>query len=290
MKYIGNVYRPPSEAESLIIQVTLGCSHNKCTFCGSYLDKRFTVRNIKDIREDLADSTAMGPVRRIFLADGDALCIPQKRLIEIMELVNKFHPEVRRIGVYASAKDILRKSIDELQELKKLKLGIIYLGVETGDEKLLAKICKGSNYEQLVEAGLKVKETGIELSVTVLLGIGGISGSIEHAHATARILSDMDPDYVGALSVIIVPGTPLYEEFIKGDFKLPDPFGLIEELRIIIAESSFTNCVFRSNHASNYLPVKALLPRDKQKILSAIDSVLNSRDSRMLRPEFLRAL
>ncbi|MGO8819975.1 MAG: radical SAM protein [Desulfomonilaceae bacterium] len=229
-------------------------------------------------------------MRRIFLADGDALCIPQKRLTEIMELVNRFHPEMERIGVYASAKDILRKSTDDLKQLKKLKLGIIYLGVETGDEKLLAKICKGSDYKQLVEAGLRVKEAGIELSVTVLLGIGGIEGSIDHAHGTAKILSDMDPDYVGALSVILVPGTPLYEEFSRGAFKLPDPFGLIEELRIIIAESSFTNCVFRSNHASNYLPVRATLPRDKGKILSAIDSVLNSRDSRMLRPEFLRAL
>ncbi len=290
MRYIGSVYRPPSEAESLIIQITLGCSHNKCSFCGSYLDKAFSVRNIKDISDDLAESTDMGPVRRIFLADGDALCIPQKRLIEVMELVNRFHPEVERIGVYANAKDILRKSVDELRQLKKMKLGIIYLGVETGDDRLLKKICKGSDYKQLVEAAHRVKEAGIELSVTVLLGIGGIEDSNDHARGTAKILTDMDPDYVGALSVIVVPGTPLHKEFSRGEFKLPDPFGLIEELRIIIAESSFTKCVFRSNHASNYLPVKATLPRDKEKILSTIDSVLNSRDSRMLRPEFLRAL
>lgn len=290
MRYIGNVYRPPSEAESLIIQVTLGCSHNKCSFCGSYLDKPFSVRSIKEISADLSESTYIGPVRRVFLADGDALCIPQKRLIEILELVNKFHPDAERIGTYASARDILRKSVEELKELKKLKLGIIYLGVETGDEELLTKICKGCDYKQLVEAGRKVKQAGIDLSVTVLLGIGGVGGSVSHARGTARILSDMDPDFVGALSVIVVPGTPLYEEFTAGTFRLPDPFGLIEELRIIIAESSFTNCVFRSNHASNYLPIKALLPRDKEKILSAIDSVLYSRDSRVLRPEFLRAL
>ncbi len=290
LRYIGSVYRPPSEAESLIIQVTLGCSHNKCSFCGSYLDKPFSVRNIKEITEDLAESTEMGPVRRIFLADGDALCVPQKRLTEIMELVNRFHPEAERIGVYANAKDILRKSVDELKKLKELKLGIIYLGVETGDEKLLKKICKGSDYKQLVEAAHRVKESGIDLSVTVLLGIGGIEGSIDHAQGTAKILTDMDPDFVGALSVILVPGTPLHEEFSQGAFKLPDPFGLIKELRIVIAESSFTRCVFRSNHASNYLPVRATLPMDKEKILSAIDSILNSRDSRALRPEFLRAL
>lgn len=290
MRYIGSVYRPPSEAESLIIQVTLGCSHNKCSFCGSYLEKPFSIRNIKEITEDLADSMSMGPVHRIFLADGDALCIPQKRLIEILELVNRFHPEAERIGVYSNAKDILRKSVDELKRLKELKVGIIYLGVETGDEKLLKKICKGADYKQLVEAAHRVKEAGITLSVTVLLGIGGVEASSDHAGATAAILTDMDPDYVGALSVILVPGTPLHREFSTGEFKLPDPFGLIEELRTIIAESSFTNCVFRSNHASNYLPVKATLPRDKQKILDAIDAILSSKDSRALRPEFLRAL
>jgi radical SAM superfamily enzyme YgiQ (UPF0313 family) len=290
LRYIGSVYRPPSEAESLIIQVTLGCSHNKCSFCGSYLEKPFSIRNIKEITEDLADSMSMGPVSRIFLADGDALCIPQKRLIEILELVNRFHPEAERIGVYSNAKDILRKSVDELKRLKELKVGIIYLGVETGDEKLLKKICKGADYKQLVEAAHRVKEAGITLSVTVLLGIGGVEGSSDHARATAAILTDMDPDYVGALSVILVPGTPLHSEFTTGEFKLPDPFGLIEELRTIIAESSFTNCVFRSNHASNYLPVKATLPRDKKKILDAIDAILSSKDSRALRPEFLRAL
>jgi radical SAM superfamily enzyme YgiQ (UPF0313 family) len=290
LRYIGSVYRPPSEAESLIIQVTLGCSHNKCSFCGSYLEKPFSIRNIKEITEDLADSMSMGPVHRIFLADGDALCIPQKRLIEILELVNRFHPEAERIGVYSNAKDILRKSVDELKRLKELKVGIIYLGVETGDEKLLKKICKGADYKQLVEAAHRVKEAGITLSVTVLLGIGGVEGSSDHARATAAILTDMDPDYVGALSVIVVPGTPLHKEFSAGAFKLPDPFGLIEELRTIIAESSFTNCVFRSNHASNYLPVKATLPRDKKKILDAIDAILSSKDSRALRPEFMRAL
>jgi radical SAM superfamily enzyme YgiQ (UPF0313 family) len=290
LRYIGSVYRPPSEAESLIIQVTLGCSHNKCSFCGSYLEKPFSIRNIKEITEDLADSMSMGPVHRIFLADGDALCIPQKRLIEILELVNRYHPQAERIGVYSNAKDILRKSVDELKRLKELKVGIIYLGVETGDEKLLKKICKGADYKQLVEAAHRVKEAGITLSVTVLLGIGGVDGSSDHARATAAILTDMDPDYVGALSVIVVPGTPLHKEFSSGSFKLPDPFGLIEELRTIIADSSFTNCVFRSNHASNYLPVKATLPRDKKKILDAIDAILGSKDSRALRPEFMRAL
>lgn len=290
MRYIGSVYRPPSEAHSLIIQVTLGCSHNKCTFCGSYLDKPFQVRRIDEIKQDLQDASHMGPVDKVFLADGDALAIPQKRLVQIMEMVNEFIPSVKRIGVYASAGNILHKSSDDLRALRALNLGIIYLGVETGDAVLLEKICKGATYDELVAAARRVKETGIALSVTVLLGIGGIEGSERHAHGTARILTDMDPDYVGALSVILVPGTPLHQDHVNGRFDLPDPFGLIRELRIMIAESNFSHCVFRSNHASNYLPVKATLPEQKEQIVEAIDSVLTSRDRQRLRPEFLRAL
>lgn len=290
MRYIGAVYRPPSEAHSLIIQATLGCNHNKCTFCGSYRDKPFAIRSLEEIKEDLAEARYMGPVDRVFLADGDALCIPQKRLVEIMHAVNEALPSVQRIGIYANAKNILRKSVEDLKALRALKLGILYLGVETGDPDLLGKICKGATYEQLVEAAQRVKSVGITLSVTVLLGIGGITDSEKHARATAKILTDMDPDYVGALSVILVPGTPLHDDYLEGKFQVPDPFSLIKELRIMIAESSFSNCVFRSNHASNYLPVKATLPHDKDRILQAIDRVLQSKDERSLRPEFLRAL
>jgi radical SAM superfamily enzyme YgiQ (UPF0313 family) len=291
VEYIGAVYRPPSEAGSLIIQATLGCSHNKCTFCGSYLDKPFKIRSFEEIRRDLEDAgRTMGPVTRVFLADGDALCIPQKRLVRIHEAVNEYIPSVERIGIYANARDVLRKSVEELKELAALKLGIVYLGVETGDGELLEKICKGATYERIVEAAHRVKEAGITLSVTVLLGIGGVEGSSRHASETARILTDMDPDYVGALSVILVPGTPLHREHEEGKFRIPDPFDLIGELRVMIAESSFTNCVFRSNHASNYLPVKATLPQDKEVILRAIDRVLEAKDNASLRPEFLRAL
>ncbi len=290
MRYIGAVYRPPSEADSLIIQATLGCSHNKCSFCGSYQDKQFKIRSLEEIRTDLKDCRQMGPVERVFLADGDALCIPQKRLVEVLKSVKEILPSVRRVGVYANAKDILRKSVDELRELRALNLKIIYLGVETGDPELLVKICKGATYDQLVEAARRVKDSGIMLSVTVLLGIGGLELGQRHARATAKILTDMDPDYVGALSVITVPGTPLHDEYTAGNFVVPDPFDLIKELRTMIADSSFSDCVFRSNHASNYLPVKATLPRDKEEIINAIDHVLKAKDQGMLRPEFLRAL
>jgi len=290
VKYVGSVYRPPSEAYSLILQVTVGCNHNKCTFCGSYRDKRFAIKSIEEIREDLKDAQAMGPVDRVFLADGDALCIPQKRLEEILREVNLAIPSVERIGIYANARNILKKTPEGLQKLKSLKLGIIYMGVETGDSELLERIQKGSTYDQLVQAARRVKESGIALSVTVLLGIGGTEASERHATQTARILTDMDPDFVGALSVILVPGTPLHAEYEAGEFKVPEPFELINELRIMIANSSFTHCVFRSNHASNYLPVKAALPDDKEDILRSIDAVLSTRDEKRLRPEFLRAL
>ncbi len=290
MRYIGAVYRPPSEAESLIIQATLGCSHNKCSFCGSYRDKPFKIRSLEEIRADLIDCQYMGPIERVFLADGDALCIPQRRLLDILRSIKELLPSVKRVGIYANARDVLRKSVDELRELRSLNLKIIYLGLETGDPELLEKICKGATYDQLVEAAHRVKDAGILLSVTVLLGIGGTELSQRHARATAKILTDMDPDYVGALSVITVPGTPLHDEFSAGKFNVPDPFELIRELRTMIADSNFSNCVFRSNHASNYLPVKATLPWDKEEILSAIDHVLKTQDQGMLRPEFLRAL
>ena len=238
IEYIGPVYRPPSEAYSLIIQATLGCSHNKCSFCGSYLQKPFRIRSLEEIKEDLEDARHMGPVKRVFLADGDALCIPQKRLKQILEAVNEYVPSVERIGIYANAHDILSKSLNELKDLKSLKLGIIYLGVETGDRDLLISIRKGATFEQMVEAAQRVKQAGITLSVTVLLGIGGVEGSRKHAQATAEILTQMDPDYVGALSVMLVPGTKLHEDYVEGRFRLPDPFGLIDELRIMISESS----------------------------------------------------
>jgi radical SAM superfamily enzyme YgiQ (UPF0313 family) len=229
-------------------------------------------------------------VNRVFLCDGDALIIPQPRLKEILEQINKNLPHIERTGTYANAKSILRKSLDELKALKALGLDIIYLGVETGNVELLQKIHKGVSYEQMVDAGRRVKESGITLSVTVLLGLGGIERSIEHALDTARILNDIDPDYVGALTVMFVPETELYEDYLAGRFVLPDRFGFIRELYLMIEKSNFTNCYFTSNHASNYLSIKARLPREKGKILKMISSVINEKDLSRIRPEYLRGL
>jgi len=290
MDYEGLIIRPPSEAYSLLLQVTTGCSHNKCTFCGTYRQKKFKIKSLEQIKKDLNEASHYEDVNRVFLCDGDSLIIPQPRLEEILELINKNLPDIERIGTYANAKSILRKSAEELKKLKDLGLKIIYLGVETGNAELLKEIHKGATYEQMVEAGRRVKETGIALSVTVLLGLGGIEKSIQHALDTARILTDIDPDYVGALTMMFVPETELYEDYLAGRFVLPDKFGFIRELYLMIDKSNFTNCFFTSNHASNYLSIKAHLPREKEKILKMIGSVINEKDSSQIRPEYLRGL
>ena len=290
MDYEGLIIRPPSEAYSLLLQVTVGCSHNKCTFCGTYRQKKFKIKSLEQIKKDLHEARQYEDVNRVFLCDGDALIIPQPRLKEILEQINKNLPHIERTGTYANAKSILRKSLDELKALKALGLDIIYLGVETGNVELLQKIHKGVSYEQMVDAGRRVKESGITLYVTVLLGLGGIERSIEHALDTARILNDIDPDYVGALTVMFVPETELYEDYLAGRFVLPDRFGFIRELYLMIEKSNFTNCYFTSNHASNYLSIKARLPREKGKILKMISSVINEKDLSRIRPEYLRGL
>jgi radical SAM superfamily enzyme YgiQ (UPF0313 family) len=290
MKYEGAIFRPPSEADSLILQITVGCSHNRCTFCGSYKEKRFRIKTFEEIKEDIDEAAQSGwSFDRVFLADGDALIIPQRRLLEVMAYLKEKLPRLRRVGAYANAKGVLKKTAEQLRELKEAGLGIIYLGVESGDQVVLDRVCKGTTYEKLVQAGTMVKEAGIKLSVTVLLGIGGRERSREHAVATGRILTEMDPEYVGALSLIIVPGTPLHEEITKGDFALPTPFELIEELRTMIEHTNMHGLFF-SNHASNYLPIKARMPKDKEATLRLIDEVLAKRDPALLRPEYFRAL
>ena len=291
MRYEGAIYRPPSEADSLILQVTIGCSHNKCTFCGSFKDKKFRLRTLEEVREDVEEAKAYARyIRKVFIADGDALVIPQKRLIPIIELIRDAFPKLERIGIYGNTKSILKKSVEELKALKELGVRIIYLGIESGDQVVLDRVYKGTTLEKTTEAARRVKEAGIILSVTVLLGLGGVERSTIHAEKTGKFLSKIDPDYVGALSVIIVPGTPLAEEVKRGTFEVPNPYMLLEELAIMIKHTNVTHTFFASNHASNYLPVKAWLPEEKEKILKSIQYVLNQKDPSLLRPEFMRAL
>ncbi len=289
MHYEGNCIRPPSEAYSILLQVTVGCSHNKCTFCGTYTGKRFRIKEDRIILSDiLFASKYMKRQDRVFLMDGDALIIPQQRLMWVLDRIREHLPWVRRVGAYANAKSIKMKSPEELIQLKKNGLGILYLGVETGDAELLKEIRKGTSAEHLINMGRKVRDAGIKLSVTVLLGIAGRERSLEHARATGELLSAMDPNYVGALTVMLIPGTPLHEDFTSGKFELPDERGFLLELREMIAHTNLSRGLFFSNHASNYLPVKARLPKGKQQALDQIDGALRGEVD--LRPEWMRAL
>jgi radical SAM superfamily enzyme YgiQ (UPF0313 family) len=289
MHYEGNCIRPPSEAYSILLQVTLGCSHNKCTFCGAYKDKRFTIKDDKIILSDiLFASKYMRRQDRVFLMDGDALIIPQKRLMRILDKIKAHLPWVRRVGAYANAKSIKMKSPEQLVELKENGLRILYLGVESGDDVTLKKVHKGTSAQNLIKMGRKVREAGMKLSVTVLLGIAGRERSLVHAKATGELLSAMDPNYVGALTVMIIPGTPLYEESRKGEFELLNEREFLTELREMIAHTILSRGLFFSNHASNYLPLKAKLPKGKQEALDLIDAALKGDVG--LRSEWMRAL
>jgi radical SAM superfamily enzyme YgiQ (UPF0313 family) len=227
---------------------------------------------------------------RVFLCDGDALIIPQYHLLEILHSIHTRLPWIERVGTYANVKSISRKSGDELKELRDAGLKIAYMGVESGNDEILKSIRKGATNEQMAQASHRIKEAGIILSVTVLLGIGGIERSLEHAIDTGKILSEIDPDYAGALTVMVVPGTPLCDDLASDQFTLPDAFGLLKELQVIIEHTNVKHCLFTSNHASNYLPIRAWLPEQKEATIKLIHQIIASSDKRLLRPEYLRAL
>jgi radical SAM superfamily enzyme YgiQ (UPF0313 family) len=289
MHYEGNIIRPPSEANSILLQVTVGCSRNKCTFCGAYKQERFRIKPDSIIMEDIAFAAKYCQrQRRVFLCDGDALIIPQKRLLNILSEIKKQLPWVTRVGVYANAKSLKMKTHDELRELKSHGIGIAYMGLETGDDVTLKKINKGATAADMIQRGRKARNSGIKLSITVLLGIAGRTRSRIHAEETGRVLSAIDPDYVGALSLMLVPGTPLHNDYESGKFSLLKPDELLQELRIMIANTKLSKGLFHSNHASNYLPIKARMPKDKETTLKLIDEALAGNVT--LKPEWLRAL
>jgi len=291
MKYEGMIFRPPSEADSLILQVTVGCSYNRCTFCGAYQEKKFRIKSFEEVKEDIDEVNSYRlQVKRVFLSDGDALIMPQKKLLQILSYLKLKLVGLERVGIYANAKDILQKGVEELRALKDSGLGIIYLGLESGNREVLKRIKKNATMDRMIHAARIVKESGILLSVTVILGIGGVELSQSHAEDTGKVLSEMDPDYVGALSLMVVPETPIEREIEAERLVLPTPFGMIEELETMITHSQFTRCFFASNHASNYLPLRIRLPEEKEKALRRIREVLRRKDPALLRPEYLRAL
>ncbi len=289
LHYEGIIIRPPSEAQSIILQVTVGCSHNKCTFCGTYKGVRFRIKDEETILEDILTASRLFPfLTRVFLCDGDALIIPQERLLWILEMIRRHLPWVRRVGLYGNGKSILRKSVDELAALRDFGLGIVYLGVESGDRQTLEAIRKGISPERLRDAALRLHETGITLSVTVLLGIAGRERSMEHACATGQLLSEMDPHYVGALTLMILPNTPLGEDYRRGVFQMLSQREILRELREMLFHTHLSRGLFLSNHASNYLPLKVKLPGGKDQALRVIDAALQGNVP--LKPEWLRGL
>ncbi|UCE39701.1 MAG: radical SAM protein [Thermoplasmata archaeon] len=288
--YEGAVFRPPSEARSLILQITIGCSHNKCTFCITYRDKDFRIKSFEEIKRDVETVLPhYKDARRIFLADGNALIIPTKDLVKILSLLKDSFPKLERIGIYACPQDILKKSQYELKELKEAGLGIIYLGLESGSDMILKKVRKGVKSKKMIEAAQKVKDAEITLSVIFILGLGGKEATKEHAQKTAEVLSKMDPDYIGALTLMVIKGTEIYDEVKEGKLEILEPRDVFEELQILIENLNLTNCVFRANHASNYLPVGGTFPKDKQDILVKIKRILQ-KDDVSFKPEWLRAL
>jgi radical SAM superfamily enzyme YgiQ (UPF0313 family) len=243
------------------------------------------------VKEDIDEVSLYGSqIQKVFLADGDALAIPQKDLLRILEYLKRGLSGLERVGIYANAKDILDKRVEELKALKDLGLGIIYLGLESGHREVLKRIKKNATIDQLIRAAKRVKESKILLSVTVILGIGGLEYSQAHAEETGKVLSEMDPDFVGALSLMVVPGTPIEKEIENGKLVLPDPYGLIQELEIMIRHCQLTRCFFASNHASNYLPLRIRMPEEKEEALKRIREVLRRKDPALLKPEYLRAL
>jgi radical SAM superfamily enzyme YgiQ (UPF0313 family) len=291
MRYHGMVIRPPSEAESYILQVTYGCSHNRCTFCGTYADKPFCARPIEEVLEDVALAQRRIPdTRRVFLADGNALVLETARLTAILQALASAFTRLRRVGIYANARDVLGKTDAELAALHRQNLQLVYLGLESGSDEVLRRVHKQATAAEMVDAVHKLKRAGIRTSVIALLGLGGKELSALHADETGRVASEMDPEYLSMLTLMLIPGTGLHRQWQSGAFEFPEPAELLHELRRVIARlDGLSRCVFRTNHASNYLPLSGTLSRDKAGLLATIDEAL-SRGRDALRPEAWRAL
>ena len=278
MRYEGAVYRPPSEARSLIIQLTIGCARNKCTFCSMYKDKNFRIRDLDEVVEDLemARQYYKFAVRRIFLADGDALIVKTKDLLYILGKIKEIFPEVERISVYGAPKDILQKTPEELRQLKEAGLDMVYVGLESGDDQVLLDTQKGVTASEMIEAGQKVRRAGMVLSMTIISGLGGKARLREHAIHSAEVISAIKPEYVGFLTLMVDPGTPLYEQVERGEFEILTPPDVLEEVRLFISNVDSEGTVFRSNHASNYISLSGTLNSDKEKLLEKIETAIQA--------------
>lgn len=274
----GMVFRPPSEANSFILRVTIGCAHNRCSFCGMYRDVTFRVRPYQEIKRQIDLAADEAPyLRRVFLADGNALCLQTDTLLKIMSDLRLSLPKLSRVTCYGGPNDILRKSPEELSALKEAGLQIVYLGIESGDDQVLASVCKGVDAAGMVKAGRKVLDAGIKLSAMVILGLGGKERSSQHAANTAAVVNAINPTMLSALTLMLHPGTPLREAADKGSFKPLSPYDFVAELQEIVSRLDLAQpCIFRANHASNLLPLAGTLPQDKQELMLQINQALQA--------------
>ena len=289
MRYVEPVFRPPSEARSYLLHVTYGCSHNECSFCAMYLTKTFRVRPMEEVLEDLAMAARTIPeTEKVFLLDGDAMTLAPDRLLPVLEALRETFPKLRRVGAYSNAASVLRKSDEDLRRLKEAGLSILYFGLESGDDRTLERIDKGATADEVVESVSRANEFGFKTSVMGLLGIAGRERWRQHAEATARAASRMNPRFFSLLTATPVEGTRFFDEVEAGTITLPRPDETLEELEVILEGLDCRNTVFRCNHASNYLPLGGRLPNDKERLTEAVRAA--RRGDTALRPEWLRGL
>ena len=289
MRYYGSVYRPPSEAYSLIVQVTYGCSHNTCAFCSMYRDKRFAIRPLDEVLEDFhLARDAYRQVGRVFLADGDALIRKAEELYVILDTVRDLFPECERVTCYASPASIRIRTEEELRTLREKNLTMVYMGLESGSAAVLEKMRKGHSPEEIAAMGQKVRRCGMTLSVTAITGLGGQDLLEEHAIETAKAFNAMNPEYIGMLTLMVEPGTPLYDWVQEGSFRLPDQTGILRETRLLLEHLDSPGSVFRMNHASNYLSLRGTLNADRDRMLAEVARA--EQDLSRLKPESWRAL
>jgi radical SAM superfamily enzyme YgiQ (UPF0313 family) len=290
VRYEGTIYRPPSEARSYILQATVGCSWNHCTYCEMYRDKAFRVRDLDETLADVrAAGRALGPdVAKVFVADGDALVMDLPHWEAILAACRDAFPRLRRVSAYATARNLNEKSVAELRRLRELGLDLLYVGPETGDEATFKRIAKGAGFEEHVAAARRAREADIALSTIFLLGAGGTERSAEHAVGSARLITEMDPRFVSLLTLTVIPGTPIAKLKARGGFELPTVAAMLGELRTIVARAEPSDAIFRTNHASNYLPLSGRLPRDRERIVAVVDRALSGDVA--LRPEWARGL
>ena len=286
MDYEGIVYRPPSEARSLIIQVTIGCAHNTCTFCNMYKAKKFRVRNMLEILSDLEEASRSryaGYIEKVFLADGDALVMKTEDLLTILSAVRRLFPQVTRVASYGTAQDILRKTEEELKQLQEAGLGIVYVGAETGDNEILKYINKGVTAEEVIAAGQKLKRCGIQTSVTLISGLGGRGKVKEHALSCAKLITEMNPEYASFLTLRLYEGTPMYDDVVEGRFERITPDEIVDEMELFLTHVDSPGTVFRTNHASNYVVLAGDLNEDIPDMLKTLEEAKKHHHYRKFR-------